>query len=255
MRPSKDTHACRVCGRSPTIEAHLMPRAFFHDMKESEKHLLVGSSKAPGQRIVQSGLADHAILCASHDSEINAKYDSYGIEFCRSFPGRCEPVAPDIWRLHDVDTDKLARFWLSILWRFSISNIPEAKKVQLGPFEEKARRILFDEVRFATDFPVLIFRYRTARINERNICVTPFRSPFPWSGPRLRAWNVVVGGFRALIKVDSQRLPLELPSPLVNGRSEIIGGYLDWEETHEYQGMLRILGNMALRAERPKAPR
>jgi len=69
-------------------------------------------------------------------------YDDYGIEFCRTFKSQCKHPAPNIWQVSNVDPEKLVRFWLAILWRFSISSLPEAALIQLGPYETRECRVL-----------------------------------------------------------------------------------------------------------------
>jgi hypothetical protein len=179
---------CRVCGLGPTIDAHLFPRALGHDVRGNEKHLFVGGADAPGRRIVQAGLFDPTILCADHDGRLGA-YDDYGIAFCRDFAARCSHPAPDIWRVRDVDADRLVRFWVAILWRFSLSCLVEAAKIKLGPYEDRLRDILFAGADCSVEPAIIMLRYRSAAIPPENICFTPYASAFSRaarSDPRVR---------------------------------------------------------------------
>ena len=99
---------CIICGDT-AISAHLYPRALAHDMRAGHKHILVGSFAAPGRRIVQSGLVDEGILCAKHDNILGV-YDTYGIQFCRSFASMATPTRPGHWRVPNVGSDKLQVF-------------------------------------------------------------------------------------------------------------------------------------------------
>src|SRR5215469_18157516 len=92
------TPACRVCGSSATIEAHLFPRALAHDIRGHHKQLFVGAASTPGRRIVQAGLFDRGILCSAHEAALGL-YDDYGIDFCRNFKTSCHHLAPNIWQV------------------------------------------------------------------------------------------------------------------------------------------------------------
>jgi hypothetical protein len=236
---------CQVCGLGPPIDAHLFPRALGHDLKGKEKHLYVGGVETPGRRIVQAGLFDRNILCATHDGVLGA-YDNYGIEFCRTFKSQCKHPAPNIWQISNVDPEKLVRFWLSILWRFSISNLPEAALVQLGPYENKIQEILFSQSFCAIEPAITMLRYRSRAIPAENICFTPYHSEFPGlnAGMRRKAYGIAVSGFHAFIKVDAQPLPYPLRQVTINGKDVIHGGYLEFENTHQFKRMLMITNNM-----------
>ena len=47
-------------------------------------------------------------------------------------------------RLRDVDYTQLRLFYLSLLWRMSVSTHPYFKEVSLGPHEEVLRRMLLE---------------------------------------------------------------------------------------------------------------
>jgi|SRR5271166_314704 len=244
---------CRVCGRGPTIEAHLFPRALGHDLRGQEKHLFVGAAAEPGRRIVQAGLFDREILCSTHEAALGA-YDDYGIEFCRTFAAKCTHPEPNIWRVRHVDGDKLVRFWLAILWRFSISTLHEATLVKLGPFEDRVRDILFSNTSCSVEPATTMMRYRCQVMRPENICFPPYKTYFPGWRP-LRAYGLAVAGFHAVIKIDGRPIPPEAHMATINGKSEVNGGYLVFEETHQFQRMRQIAKNMALKPQRGQTPR
>ena len=242
---------CRVCGSVPTIDAHLFPRALGHDLRGQAKHLYVGGVAAPGRRIVQAGLFDRGILCATHDGALGV-YDDYGIEFCRTFKSQCKHPAPNIWQVCDVVPDKLVKFWLAILWRFSISSLPEAALIQLGPYENQIRDILFSQSSCAIEPAITMLRYQSRAIPAENICFTPYVSEFPGlnAGLRRKAYGIAVSGFHAFIKIDAQPLPCPLHQVTINGKDIVHGGYLEFENTHQFKRMLTIANNMNLKPTR-----
>jgi hypothetical protein len=237
---------CRVCGDPDTIEAHLFPRALGHDIRGTHKHLFVGATAVAGRRIVQAGLFDRGILCSTHEAALG-QFDDYGIDFCRNFAANCQHPAPDIWQVNSVDSDKLVRFWLAILWRFSVSTLIEAAKVKLGPFEAPIRNILFSNAPCNVEPAIFMLRYRSRVIPPENICFPPYLSVFPGVPLRLRAYGMAVGGFHAFVKVDSRSLPSVAHELTINGKMHVTGGYLEFEGTQQFQRAKQIARNMKVK--------
>jgi hypothetical protein len=240
---------CCVCGGGPTVNAHLFPRALGHDLRGQEKHLDVGAAADPGRRIVQAGLSDRGILCSAHEAALGI-YDDYGIEFCRTFYSKVQHPAPNIWRVRDVGGNQLTRFWLAVLWRFGVSTLPEAAMVQLGPYEAHLRDILFFAAPCSIEPAVIMLRYRSHVMPPENVCFPPYVSEFPPSG--LNAYGVAVSGFHAFVKLDRRPLSHESHMTTINGKSEVTGGYLLLEATHQFQRLLQIAGNIGRREHSPR---
>jgi len=195
---------------------------------------------------VQAGLSDRRILCATHEAALGV-YDAYGIEFCRTFSSRVDHPAPDVWRVRGVDGDRLTRFWLSVLWRFSVSTLPEAAMVRLGPYEDRFRDIIFSNGLCSIEPAIVMLRYRSHVMPPDNVCFVPYASAFP-PFQHLKAYGIAVAGFHAFVKVDRQPLPLLSRALTINGKSEITGGYLDLEKTHQFRELRRIANNMSAKA-------
>lgn len=237
---------CRVCGGGPLIDAHLFPRALAHDLRGQEKHLYVGATAAPGRRIIQAGLFDRGILCSKHEAALGS-YDDYGIEFCRTFSSKIQHPAPNIWRVRDVDGDRLTRFWLAVLWRFAVSTLPEAALVRLGPYEDQLRDILFFNKPCSTEPAVTMLRYRSHTMPAENVCFPPYASKFsPFR--HLNAYGMAISGVQAFVKLDRQPLPASYHAITINGKYEVNGGYLDLEKTHQFQLLRQTARNMNLKA-------
>lgn len=235
------TSSCRGCGASKTIEAHLIPRAFVHDIRRGHKHILIGSAASTGRKVSQSGLIDRNILCEKCDGHLG-KYDQFGINFCRTFGAKSQLVAPEIFCIRPADTENVVKFFVSILWRYSISVLDEAKDVNLGPFEDKFKDILFAGASCATEPGTVLWRYKSRVIKEEEIFLPPFKSPFV--DGTLDAYSISIGGFRTFVKVDARPLPPALLPMIINGKSEITGGYLYFENTQEFKAMRAIAENM-----------
>jgi hypothetical protein len=137
------------------------------------------------------------------------------------------------------------KFFLSMLWRFSISTIPVAKKVTLGPYQNTLRDILFLGAPCCSEPAVTLLRYRSHKIPPENICYPPFKIHL--TARRLTGYSICVGGFRAFVKIDARPVPSGLVPFVINGRQDIVGGFLDWETTDEYRSSIKMAGNMTLK--------
>jgi hypothetical protein len=235
---------CHVCG-DPTIRAHLFARAQAHDIRGTHPHLYVGGVASPGRRIVQSGLVDTTILCAKHDG-ILGDYDNYGIQFCRTFAARAAWPMPGIWEVSGIDGDMLTRFWLASLWRFGISNLPEARGVTLGVLEPAIRDVLFNGASCSTDPAIMLVRYNARVMPAENICFPPYASAF--FGSTGNAYGMAIGGFQAFVKMDGPPLDAAFQALAINGKSDIMGGTIQFEDTEQYRRSVQIAGNMARKA-------
>jgi hypothetical protein len=235
---------------------HIFMRALIHDLRGNDKHVWAGAAKEPGHRVVQAGLFDRGILCQTHEAALGG-YDNYGIEFCRTFHNRCSHPAPNIWCVRNVDGDQLARFWLAALWRFGVSNLPEAAEVKLGPFQDRLRDILFFGASCSLEPAISMFRYRSRVIQPDQICFAPYATRFPvppsMHGPsRLRAWCLTLAGFYVFVKLDSRPLPQASHNITINSKTEIQGGYVDFESSDQLPQAIQIANNMHLRRRPPR---
>ena len=207
QRAARDPDSvCKNCGCKPTCEAHIIPASFLSFAKKGNNHLvtlgLSGSKKAKRQK----GLADYNILCINCD-QIIGKFDKYAIEFCRGF------IAPKDYKnyecipLPNLDANKIRRFAISVIWRASISQLSDMGNVKLGPFEDKARDLIFGDedldqcnslhiqISFLTDEHGLASQMVTYPIrcrNENGVC-----------------FIFLAGGFQFLVRFGSKPIASE----------------------------------------------
>jgi hypothetical protein len=183
--------------------------------------LYTGSATSPGRTTHQSGFIDKGILCGQCDGHLGRKYDTFGIAFCRDFTTTHRRVDSKTFRIPSADTDSVVKFFLSLLWRFSISTIPEAKKVAPGPYQNKLRDVLFLGTPYSPEPAVILLRYRSYKIPPENICYPPFKVHVAG----LTGYSICVGGFRAFVKTYSRPLPQGLAPFVINGKQDIVGDF------------------------------
>jgi hypothetical protein len=141
---------CRLCEveKGKLCRAHLIPESFYRFMYpdgkvDSKKPLLKILSEVPYSVKDNIGIYDESILCAKCDGFLG-QLDDYGknVLLDRN-PVLIHNGEVEIFTIPNVDVAKLKLFFLSVLWRCSISNRSEVKHVSIGvKFENMLRDML-----------------------------------------------------------------------------------------------------------------
>ena len=131
---------CRGCGKSSTlIKAHIIPRSFYMGLRDGDNHLSVLSSE-PDVRSRRSNTGDYdrEILCQACDSYLG-RFDEYGKKVLLDEVFPHQPISRSGivagWEIEGCDPVRLEKFFLSIIWRASISSRDFFERVKLGSLE------------------------------------------------------------------------------------------------------------------------
>jgi hypothetical protein len=214
MRNKNDPLPCRWCGQTkPLIKAHVVPRNFFELIsgERPEKYtVLVRTNTKNPRTFLQAGIYDVSILCADCDGRFS-ELDAYGWKILGK-PLKGQVIADSetgvelAVEVSGVDTDKLRRFMLSVLWRSSVSNLDVYSNVSLGPkFENKIKARIFEST------PLDYDEYSTCFFAiEEPSYKTLSKSMFPPYRAKLDGlnWQILYfPGLKVLVKVDSRNAP------------------------------------------------
>ena len=204
MNESKN--ACRLCLQDKKlINAHIIPEGFFRLLRQGsiapEMH-----SNTPGSfpKRMPVGTYDPTILCSECDGKIGP-WDDYGQQVL--IHGFSTAVRVSLqgktvaWRIEKFDYRMLKLFFMSVLWRASVSKQPFYKRISLGPFEDRLRAmILSGDPGGSQDFPVVLGRFEEVQI-------TAMLDPYPEKHDGISFCQFFLSGFVAYIKVDSRPTP------------------------------------------------
>jgi hypothetical protein len=192
------------CTATNLIRAHLTPQSFARLVQGDSGPNLLVSPRRYTKRLPH-GLFDPAILCEKCDGFLNAQYDDPAFELLEKLDLRLSklPVltAADAFFEHrGANCALLCGFVLSILWRYSRSRLPGISHVDLGPYDDRAREVLWG-MKSLSDFPefqVICQRYTPGPVDTRKM----YSSPVDMRGPDFFSYGFSLIGFHFIAKVD-----------------------------------------------------
>lgn len=163
---------CRLCFRDrKLVKSHIVPEAFWRDLRdevEGAPWLISGADGVYAQRS-HSGVYDQGILCDECEPRFG-DLDEYGIrvllqDFDRLFSPVIDTVFPARvagYESTSVDQDRLLRFFVSVLWRASVSTQPFYSNVVLGDLEAASTSVLDPAVPVPAVFGAVLARWTPA---------------------------------------------------------------------------------------------
>ena len=187
------------------IKAHIIPEGFFrllrHENIAPEMH-----SNTPGSfpRRMQVGTYDSTILCSQCDGKM-APWDDYGQQvLIRRFSDAVKISLQGktvAWRIEKFDYRRLKLFFMSVLWRASVSKQTFYKRISLGPFEDRLRAMILNEdPGDSQEFAVVLARFEDVEI-------TAMLDPHPEKYDGISFCRFYLSGFVAYVKVDKRPTP------------------------------------------------
>lgn len=150
---------CRYCHEERKLcDAHIVPHSFLGNCVE--KGYLVASTEVSYTERSRIGPYDQKILCAACDQSIGL-YDAYAKRLLLDEIEQYKhPTHPYYFiPKADVDYETLKKFFISLLWRASITDHPVFQQVSLRVYDDLALQMLKGELPLQDAvFSVLIFK-------------------------------------------------------------------------------------------------
>lgn len=199
---------CKFCGQEKKlIKAHIIPKKFYVALK-NDKYFGINSETGK-YSIQQQGAYDSNILCGDCDNNILGELDKegYRVLFGDFNKYKCILSYPQykIYQLSikDFDLIKLRKFFISILWRASISKLEECSKINLGPYEKRAFEILNDKRSYDELFKILIYKNVYNEGLNQQVLIGKGKTK------TYKKYVIQIAGYRIEVIVDSRRLTKE----------------------------------------------
>ena len=152
---------CKYCGQEKELcKAHIIPKSFYK-LAENKTFWGVSSDGRKDLKTCQNGFKDCEILCSDCDNIIG-KYDDYAYKVFYSELLQYRRYGTPLFLMtnNQFDYKKLRLFFISLLWRASISKTDACSMIQLGEkYENLALRVLKGEIPDQEDlFHPIVFK-------------------------------------------------------------------------------------------------
>ena len=136
---------CRFCEQPRRlIKAHVIPEAFFRRLREGKQSPLLVKQREHIRRS-PIGIYDPEILCAECDA-IFAPWDDYAQKVLPRELDAANAIMIGTkvggWTIANYRYDSLKLFFISLLWRASVSQHSFYHRIKLNIFESKAKEMV-----------------------------------------------------------------------------------------------------------------
>lgn len=196
---------CKFCGQEKKlIKAHIIPKKFYLGLKD-DRYLCINSQNCK-YMIQQQGGYDSNILCGDCDNHILGEFDKEGYKILLGDFSKYKYIQlhPQykIYQLDNTEFDygKLRNFFISILWRASVSKLEEWSNINLGSYEKKAYKILKGEKEYPELFKILIYKNCYNDDINQEVLIAKGKTK------TYKKYVIQMAGYRIEIIVDSSRL-------------------------------------------------
>ena len=227
------------CTSTKLIKAHIIGISFARDIRAGGSvNILEITPERTHEPKHQLGQFDSDILCKKCDG-ILGEFEDYGSEICRNFGRDHVKIGNSDFELRNFDGDRFAKSVLAILWKASISKRPISEAVALGPYEDKARDVLFG-AKSLNALPYLLFvqRYQSDKTDPTQFYFYPVRYKTGVYGLGLAGFKLTAtfGNKGYLIPGRSSR---DLSQLAVNGKNVLRGTYIKLETDPDIHKLAR----------------
>jgi len=231
--------SCKGCGENKKlIRAHVIPESFFVGLKSDGKAPLLVADELQYPKRTPIGVYDKNILC--HDCEQKFQdLDSYGQQILLKTALESGTIKGTVYyKIPIVNYELLKLFFVSILWRASISSQPYYSKVNLGKYEEVAKDNVWNRVyENAEDFSFVLAKFTdekfgTAMLNPRRL---------RFSG--VNYYIFYLFGFILYIKVDQRKTPPIFSPFMMRENQDLIVVGRDIFKSKELKAMHEVVNN------------
>lgn len=188
---------CLICGATPTIKSHLIPKAFAREVQVGKAHALAKGSG--GYDYTQSGIFEKNILCKNCDNSLGS-LENIAVQTFRKIRQAAKDSPIGQYLLAGVSGDDILRFAAGILWKYSVCSEKNGR-IDLGPYRQVFKDIAFGKGPVPANVDALLFRLKT---HEQDDGVFAYRTPKSDRQEGVNGYRMLVGGMFIFIKTDKQ---------------------------------------------------
>lgn len=230
---------CRYCGKETNlVNAHVIPEGFFRRLRNGQDPPRLLTNKAneyPKKAPV--GVYDTNILCEKCEP-LFGDWDNYAQQFLTEQRPPGEVIYSEgqrvAYKVQKYDYAKLKLFFLSLIWRASVSEHPFYNRIKLGPFEKAAKDLIERcEPGSEHEFGVTLAKFD-------HPLGTAILNPHPEKREGINYCRFYLGSYVAYIKMDKRISPKPLGDFLLTPRPPLYIICRNLEKSKELPLMRKI---------------
>ncbi len=227
---------CKLCLKNKKlIKAHIIPKSFYKPLMEDKEIPLIVTDKVGMYRSkMRIGVYDSELVCEECE-RIFTSWDNYANEF---FNQKLLDENFIIFENKNIaynfgkcDYKKLKLFFLSMLWRASVSKERMFTRVKLGKYEERIKKIMLNNLEEDSD------EFSLAIIKFDNMNVRGFLDPDRTKYEKVNHYRFYLGEYMAVIKVSSLSDPKCFQELYIKENKDVICTFRDFRKSKEYNVM------------------
>ncbi len=232
---------CKLCRESADFgKSHVIPESFFLHRKIEHETPILSTNKAwayPKKRPI--GEYDPEILCKECETIFNS-WDSYGKELLINKQSDFKTTEENGnilgYYTESFDYVKLKMFFISILWRASVSKRDLYAKVSLGPHEDILRDMIINTAPGTRDdYDIQLFRFAGVDYPIPILMPVEIRSSYG-----LRYYRIYLGDYFFDIKIDNQKTPKKHNLGIMGKSEKLWIPTINFRECQEYEIMRKV---------------
>jgi hypothetical protein len=207
------------------IRAHIIPEGFFRRLREGQRPLNI-LTNTPGEYPKKSpiGVYDRNILCDKCE-KIFGGWDGYAQKLLADEPLHGKPIQDGTswigWEVSEYDYTRLKLFFISLLWRASVSKHAFYQKINLGSFEEKAKELIAQKnPGTSEEFGVLLAKFDHP-LGSTILDPHPAKIPKDYCF-KVNYYQFYLASYIAYIKVDKRKTPSQMSCLLLKEGQPLI---------------------------------
>jgi len=201
---------CKLCGKEKRlIRAHIIPAGFFRRQRQGKGPLrLVTSRAGEYNRRAPIGVYDMTIVCKECENTWR-EWDDYAQKLLAEEPLNGQVKYHDgqkiAYIVNDFDYNQLKLFFISIIWRASVSSQSFFSRVSLDLFEKIAKDFIANNKPGNNeDFSVILSKF--CHPLGKQCTMDPYR----YKNSDVNYYRFYLAGYIADIKVDHKPTPMPL---------------------------------------------
>ena len=233
---------CKFCGNERIlIKAHIIPASFFRRIKQGTKALEMITNRA-GEYTKKApiGVYDKTIICSKCES-IWQEWDTYAQQLLADEPlnGRAryhnnEKIG---YVVDNFEYKKLKLFFISMVWRASVSSHQFYSKVSLGQFEDIAKQhIEKSDPGGSEDFSVTLAKF------DHPLAKSTL-DPHDDKHSDVNYVRFYLAGYIAYIKIDNKPAPMPLSKLAIAENRPLYIVCRDFTKSKELELMKKLISS------------